>query len=382
MHFVMKISKLCNLRCRYCYEYDELDRPERMPLERLRPFFASVADWWRSGPAGPPPVFVLHGGEPLLLPVAYVRAFAEALHDALDPAGVPFAISVQTNLTRVDPDMLALLEEFRISLGVSLDVFGGERVTAGGRDAQPRVLDNLQSLFDSGAADRLGVGAISVIHRGNVAHAERTFAFYRELGLSYRMLPVFALADPPARMRHLTLGHDEVLDAFMRVADAYLASDAPIRVYPLVHFMQAAVDGLAGAGTGGYDPRVAEWALIVDTNGDAYSHAEAYTPDGLMGNVFAQPLAEIMDGPGRRRAIAVRMERATLCDACPHGRSCSRLPIVESLPSERRRDADGRLECAIARPMIDHLTERIRRDPRALELVEARRGEERAVAVT
>jgi len=35
MFFVMKVSKLCNLRCTYCYEYDELANRERMSLDQL-----------------------------------------------------------------------------------------------------------------------------------------------------------------------------------------------------------------------------------------------------------------------------------------------------------------------------------------------------------
>ena len=33
--FVMKISKYCNLRCTYCYEYNELGNKERMSLDHI-----------------------------------------------------------------------------------------------------------------------------------------------------------------------------------------------------------------------------------------------------------------------------------------------------------------------------------------------------------
>jgi len=46
MHFVLKLSKLCNLRCTYCYEYDELAVKDRMPREGLEFFIAgAVADF-------------------------------------------------------------------------------------------------------------------------------------------------------------------------------------------------------------------------------------------------------------------------------------------------------------------------------------------------
>ena len=78
MHFVMKLSKLCNLRCNYCYEYEELDNKERMPLEGLDFFFRNLAIYLKSQPVENRVVnFILHGGEALLLPHSYLRAFRE-----------------------------------------------------------------------------------------------------------------------------------------------------------------------------------------------------------------------------------------------------------------------------------------------------------------
>jgi molybdenum cofactor biosynthesis enzyme MoaA len=45
LQWVTKITKYCNLRCTYCYEYPDLDKKERMttdggvfsPCRRLRP---------------------------------------------------------------------------------------------------------------------------------------------------------------------------------------------------------------------------------------------------------------------------------------------------------------------------------------------------------
>jgi hypothetical protein len=67
---------------------------------------------------------------------------------------------------------------------------------------------------------------------------------------------------------------------------------------PLQEYMTAAVRYLAGERSAPYNPEKMEWALIVNTNGDAYNHSEAYTTDGLLGNIFRQPLGDIL-GLGR-----------------------------------------------------------------------------------
>lgn len=372
MFFVMKISKLCDLRCTYCYEYGELAQKARMPLDDLAFFFKGVAAHYIEQGWSTTLHFVLHGGEPALLPSDYFRGFAALQRQHLASHGIPYQTSLQTNLTRVSDDRIDLLEALDISLGVSLDVFGGQRLNLAGDDSQDRVLDNLQRLFDSDAIRRLSVGAISVLHKLNVDHAVSTFRFFNDLGLNYRILPIFSLADPVERMRHLTLSADEVLEAMRQVALAQARMSSTIQIYPLWDFLTAAVQYLTGGESDPYDPSVMEWALIVNTNGDAYNHAEAYAPEGLMGNIFGDSLGDILSSEGRKRSLRIRAERARTCEACVYGRCCSRLPIIEALPSERTYDSNHALECRIARPMIDFMIEQINRNAAATAVIRKR----------
>lgn len=368
MFFVLKLSKLCNLRCTYCYEYDELGLSERMPIEGLDRFFAWLAE--RQPPRGWRPMeFVFHGGEPLLLPQSYLEAVVKSQEDHLGRAGIAYVNSLQTNLTRLDDRILAMLDRLRIGLGVSLDVFGEQRIYGSGRDSQGKVLENLQKVLDSGLAGRLGVGIISVMHRGNIDRVISVFEFCAELGLSYRVLPVFSLADPPARMTELTLDHDAVVGALQRLGKHWLEAGLPIDVFPLVNYLDAAVHSLLGRPAPTYDPAAGDWAYIVNTNGDAYSHAEAYSEAGWMGNIFRQPLVEILASPAHRRTLVPRLARAGVCTSCRFGSFCSRVPLVESLPSERAYESDGSLRCPIALPMIDFFREQLLADADSAALV-------------
>ena len=369
MFFVMKISKLCDLRCTYCYEFAELAHKERMPLDRLPFFFNGVADHYIAEEWQATLHFVLHGGEPSLLPLSYLRTFAALQRQHLAARGIPYQTSLQTNLTHLSDEFIDLLDELDITLGFSLDVFGGQRVNAAGTDAQERVLDNLQRLFDVDAVRRLSVGGISVLHRLNLNAAVNTFHFFNDLDINYRILPIFSLTEPAERMRHLTLSPEQVVGAMQAVALAQARTSSRINVYPLNDYMAAAVQHLAGHAGTPYDPAVMEWALIVNTNGDAYNHADAYAPEGLMGNIFKHPLGRILASDGRNRTLEMRATRAGTCDRCRYGSNCSRLPVIEALPSERVYDDAGALECRIARPIIDFLVEQIKADQDAMALV-------------
>lgn len=354
MNLVLKLSKLCNLRCAYCYEFEHLAQPARMPLAGLDRLFDSLGDWW-SREGGGELHFALHGGEPLLLPPDYFAALVDLQRRHLAGRGIVFRNAVQTNLYRVPPGMPERLAELDIGIGVSLDVHGKARVDARGSDAEARVRRNLERLLASGVAGRIEVGGISVLHAGNVDRAGDTFRFFAAHGLDYRILPIFSMVDPPARMRPLMLDPAQVVAALLDVLQAQLAwKGRPVRVHPLEDYLEAAVRKSSGMPGPVYDPGRREWALIVDTNGDVYNHAEAYDARYRFGNAFAQPMGDVMRSAARRRATALREARAGTCKRCGFDGACPRLPVVEALPSERVLDGDGRLACLVARPMIEH----------------------------
>ena len=106
--WVLKTSKFCNMRCSYCYEWNELSDRARMSAELLRRIFLAIrTNHDRRCAAAPPDVrtvsrIVLHGGEPLILPLAYLQQlFAtaeEVLGDRLTKRHVDFLRPDQPSL--------------------------------------------------------------------------------------------------------------------------------------------------------------------------------------------------------------------------------------------------------------------------------------------
>ncbi len=346
-----------------------------MPLPGLERFFESLAARYRNSAWTAPLLFSLHGGEPLLLPEAYLRALIALQERHFGADGIPYRNALQTNLYAIPRGRLELLEELKISLSVSVDAFGEQRVDGSGRDSRDRVLRNLQALFDSGAAQRLGVGAIGVLHAQNVNRAVESFRFFSELGLNYRILPGFSMLEAPARMADLLLRPEQVLAAFKAVALEQLASpDPPILVYPLWDYLLAAVNVIRGEPAPVYDPTEMEWTLIVNTNGDVYNYSDAYVQEYCLGNVFAQGIDDILSSEGRQRLNRAREERGRICLSCRYGDACTRIPMVEAPPSERFRDPAAELHCRIAEPMITFMAEQIARDSQARDIVERMAG--------
>lgn len=359
LNIVMKFSKLCNLRCTYCYEYDELGLKERMPIDGIHHFLRSFTGHYIASGWSIPVMFVWHGGEPLLLPSSYIRTVVEMQNEYLGAAGITFENAMQTNLVRFSDEQINLLKALRFSIGFSFDVFGGARINGPGGDSTTRVLDNLQRLFNSNAIADLKMGGIAVLHKANIHRVEHIYDFYQQLGLALRLLPIFSLGNVPARMRHLTLSHEEVVEAFQKVARLQFQHTSPIPILPLDSYLESAVSQLSELQSVAYDPAQMEWALIVNTNGDTYSNGESYMPEGRMGNIFKQEFSSVWSSTERQATIAVRQERASVCERCRFRDSCSHLPMIEALPCERAYDADGNLVCPITKPMIEFMMDQI-----------------------
>lgn len=177
-------------------------------------------------------------------------------------------------------------------------------------------------------------------------------------------------------MKPLLLSHEETVAALQKVAKAQLSAPSRIRVRPLEEYFQAAVNYLTGHQVLRYDRFVHEWALIINTNGDVYAHGDSYLPEGWMGNVFKQSLAQILTSTAHTSATNLRMQRAETCRQCKFDQKCDQLAIVESIPSERSYSATGKLLCPVAQPMIQFMVDEIQRSPHAQALLNLYQNQE------
>ena len=375
MFLVLKLSKLCNLRCEYCYEYEQLSLKDQIPLDKFDVFIRGLAkfyvEFYRYRAARTALSFVFHGGEPLLNKPDYLESTLKILRQHLRPAGVPYAVATQTNLTLYKKEALDLFVEYGVTLGISVDVFGGVRRTILGNDFQATVLRNLQRLHDDGYFGALRPGGIAVLTSRNISRVLDIYEFYKRLGMSFRMLPVFnQSAEHDFRASGLELSHDEVLAAYKQVAIAQMRDNAPQPISPLDDYFRAAVIAHVNGIGDRYDPWDEEHALIINTNGDMFSDGDTYSREGFMGNIFERPFSEIYRGARRKSVCELREARAQTCRLCPYDQKCNQIPIAECKPSERRMDREGRLVCTIARPMIDFYRELLGASPEAQRIVD------------
>jgi uncharacterized protein len=354
--FVLILSTLCNLRCRYCYQLPELANPARMSLEQLATVFSRVAEHYQDA-ASLSIRFAWQGGETLLIEPDYFRSAMAAQRHAFTGSPHHVVNVLQTNLTVLDDERVAMLTECFDGVGVSHDVVGDLRVDAGGRTRHDTVVRHLDRLI----AEGLPLGGITVLTRQNVDHIAEIYAFWRERSLPFRLVPVHR---GPAPMPDDTaLTPEEVKQALCECADLWMADDqATSSVAPLSEL----VDGIIHRHTPGgrflpYDKDRREAVFIVHTNGSTNGINGLIDPGAGYGNIFEADLATLLAGTGHQQAAerARALMQAT-CPECPfHGNACSGHPVGEGDKELVETDADGAVVCTITRGTLAHVERRL-----------------------
>src|SRR3954470_13166336 len=95
-------SKLCNLRCRYCYELPLLGDRTRMGFAQIEQMFANVEAGYRGLGEPVEITFQWHGGEPLLIPPETYRRIFQIQRRVFAGSIHRIRNAIQSNFTVMD----------------------------------------------------------------------------------------------------------------------------------------------------------------------------------------------------------------------------------------------------------------------------------------
>lgn len=350
VEWVVKISKQCNLRCTYCYEFPFLAVKDRMSIDDLKRLFEHIADFYAPSPKRMD--FVWHGGEPLLIEPDYYKRILDAQHNAFDPVKVPFTNSIQTNLTILNDGILALFKSLFTNIGVSLDLFGDQRVTIAGRPTERIVLKNMQRLID----EQIRFGCITVLSTATAPYVEDIFHFFESIHTSFRFLPVYRTGYEHQQDK-LALTDLEIVAALKRAVDLWLISDTNIQVRPIQDYITNVVWYLDDVERRYYYDKIKdEVVYIVNTDGSLFSVADAPYPEVCHGNIFRDTLSSLKQSEGYLNAVKAASQRMeNTCSQCQYYGICSGYFMGEATPEQRYKDVDGRLKCGVVKPVQEYI---------------------------
>ena len=351
-------SKLCNLRCRYCYELPLLSDRRRMSLGQIERMFWNFASYFGQLEDPPEVRFQWHGGEPLLIPPDFYWRILELERRVFDGTGCPVRNVVQSNMTVLDDERIELLRDGFDVVGISLDLFSGLRVNQSGECQEERGIRNLDRALAAGVK----VNGITVLTRPLLVQIADVYRFWRDREMNFRLLPIEKGMYEPGQ--GFEVDAHETLDALCEVADLWFADDRPVSIQPLMrHLRLLMYDRSSGyRRVPRYDKSRWEGVVLVDTDGAIYSYTNRFDSARSPGNIFDVGFGQILAGRTHARVVAEANARmAATCSSCAYwGRSCPGDPIAEGEMNFTERTPDGALDCVVTKGLIRHLERRLR----------------------
>ncbi len=164
---IMKATRLCNLRCKYCHSWKEGNN-QRMTFrvlcktikESLSDNNTKIVD------------FVWHGGETLIMPQTfYTKALWLQNYYKRDSQKV--YNSLQTNATLINSNWISFFKKYNFSIGISLDgpreLNDKQRVYKNGNPTSKIILEKLELLNDS----NIKVGLLLVIDENSIHYGAK-----------------------------------------------------------------------------------------------------------------------------------------------------------------------------------------------------------------
>jgi uncharacterized protein len=212
MGYSVKIQVRCPLACSYCYE-------------------SSIRKTWRDWPydldrlleairrnVKPGGCITLHGGEPLLQPIADMERLL------LECAKRNIRVSMQTSSIGLTRRHIEMFRDYGVTLGISVDghlpqmnLYRANGDTKFAEHLTKKVLENIERLIEAGNP----LGIITVLHRQNAPGGDPTMLkewlrwLYDRKIIAVRLNPM----NPSPETADLALTDEELGDLFVALAD-------------------------------------------------------------------------------------------------------------------------------------------------------------------
>ncbi len=189
---IIKPTMACNLSCDYCYENTRTHGATKMT--RPGDIVRRIAQAIKPGHI----LFMLHGGEPLLMGGGVFDDFIAALRWARDEKGHEVGYAIQTNATLLTQDWVDRLVASRELLGertvgISLDGASclndlARKPSAAHSSSHKMVIESIQRLKRA----KINFGLLAVVGRHNVHAPLEVFEHLKGLGSRFiRFLPCY-----------------------------------------------------------------------------------------------------------------------------------------------------------------------------------------------
>lgn len=274
MNGLILCTKECNLRCTYCFEesmhsgcmYTVTEIRERFDKFLNNGFEKFVVELIEiNRELGRDTDITFHGGEPMLIGVKLLRNAFEIIKKYEGTT-----ISMQSNGTLVTDDMISLLKEFNVRVGISIDgpkeMHDQYRLNKGKKGSFDLVFENIQRLKNAGVV----VGGLATVTDQTLKNPEGFYRFFKNNKLDYSFNPLFIDPNKPSNHNVLNLNdyivfYKKMFDLWINDNDGYQSIQCFERILSAMGIKRTIFMEVCT-----YIPDCSRTTVAIDTNGDFY----------------------------------------------------------------------------------------------------------------
>jgi len=312
----------CNLRCRYCFYHDEMQKREIadygfMSVDTLEVLVKKALEF-ADGGCG----FAFQGGEPTLVGLDFYKKLLE-FQKKYNTKNLKISNSIQTNGFKLGEEWAEFFAQNHFLVGVSLDgvvhTHDAYRLDAGGRGSFAEIMKTLE-LFDE---KKVEYNILTVVNRRTAEKISRIYAFYAKHNWKY--LQFIACLDPlgePQGMREYSLTPEAYGDFLVNLFDLWYL-DWQKGTQPSIRFFENDIGILMGYMPEACDQRgFCSLQTVVEADGSVYP-CDFYVVDRYrMGSFTENTLEEMMERGKELRFVQESLEDREDCEKCEYGFIC------------------------------------------------------------
>lgn len=332
-----------------------------MSFQQLKKMFSNIASHYMQKTNIKVIDFIWHGGEPFLIEPEYYISIKELQNQVFNPEKFTITNKVQTNLTALNVSYITALKNGLFdSIGVSLDLFGDDRVNIADKPVQEKVLENMQKLVD----ENIGFGCITVLSKKTFPYVDKIYNFFDEINTPCRFLPIYRTGYEGQHGNNI-LDNKQVVSALKIIFEAWISSINAVMVDPIENYINIALRFINSSTQTKefYDKEFSDTVFIVNTNGDVYSTDEVYSSELSYGNIFISTFTEIINSNSYKQAInRSRQKVDSTCKKCKYFGLCNGYEMAEATNEILYNNKEGQLACGVVKPIVDYIVRRFKEE--------------------
>jgi uncharacterized protein len=329
--FVVKIASRCNLNCTYCYMYNMGDetyklQPKKMSDDVIVSLFEKAKQHCIENKMDKF-TFVLHGGEPLLVGIPFLKKFMSFSENIFGGTEIKPIFFLQTNGLLLNDEWCKIIEQYNLHLGISLDGLKEDndkyRIDHKGKGSYNRIIKGINIAKNN----NLNLGLLSVINIES--NPKEIYENFKDLNIDSTdfLLPESTYQQLPLRPEKGKLVNSETPygDWLIELFDIWFNDHTSNRL--TIRKFEQYVRSILGADINGDDMGNSHnEVLVVETNGDF----EAVDALKVCGNGFTKTSANVKE-TSISEALATELAEQYYyshfnlpmkCLACPINETC------------------------------------------------------------